>query len=62
MVMAQLRVRPADALALLRAHAYAHAGPLSQIAADVVARRLDFKVTDGASRVEDRQDGKEEER
>ena len=62
MVMAQLRVRPSDALALLRAHAYAHAAPLGGIAGDVVARRLDFKVTDRASRVDDRQDGQEEER
>jgi hypothetical protein len=60
MVMAQLRVRPADALALLRAHAYAHAAPLSQIAVEVVARRLDFKVTDRTSRVEDRHDGEDE--
>ena len=60
MVMAQLRVRPDDALALLRAHAYAHAAPLGQIAADVVERRLDFKVADAVSPADDRHDGEEE--
>lgn len=62
MVMAQLRVRPGDALALLRAHAYAHAAQLSRIAADVVVRRLDFKVTDQASPTDGRRDSGEKER
>lgn len=59
MVMAQLRVRPDDALALLRAHAYAHAASLPQIAADVLERRLDFTVVDGGDPAEERH-GEEE--
>lgn len=58
MVMAQLRVRPDDALALLRAHAYAHAAPLGRISADVLERRLDF-TTDGRDPAADRH-GEEE--
>lgn len=45
MVVAQLHVGPEDALALLRAHAYAHQAPLSDIAASVVERRLTFPVS-----------------
>lgn len=45
MVVAQLQINPGDALALLRAHAYAHDAALSSIAADVVSRRLDFRTT-----------------
>ena len=59
MVMAQLRLRPDDALALLRAHAYAHTATLAQIAGDVVRRHLDFKVTDTSTPAEDRHDGKD---
>ena len=43
MVMIQLDVSLADALARIRAHAYAHNRPLSEIAADIVARRLHFE-------------------
>ncbi|MDN5763204.1 MAG: ANTAR domain-containing protein [Microlunatus sp.] len=46
MVMAQLRLAPADALALLRAHAYAQSTSLSEVSAAVVTRRLDFTATD----------------
>ncbi len=46
MVMAQLRVRSDDAMALLRAHAYAHALPLAVTSGQVIDRRLDFKVAD----------------
>ncbi|MCW2495856.1 ANTAR domain-containing protein [Jatrophihabitans sp.] len=46
MVVAQLRISPADALVLLRAHAYAHDTSLAAIAADVLQRRLDFSTTD----------------
>jgi hypothetical protein len=47
-VVAQLKVSPEDALALLRAHAYAHDTSLAAIAAEVVDRRLDFSTTDRA--------------
>jgi len=42
MVTAQLRVHPEDALALLRAHAFAHGWTLARVAAAVVERELDF--------------------
>lgn len=46
MVVAQLRVGTEDALALLRAHAFAHGTTLAEIAASVVKhRRLDFPLT-----------------
>jgi len=46
MVVAQLRIGPEDALALLRAHAYAQESTLAEIAASVVQhRRLDFPIT-----------------
>jgi hypothetical protein len=43
MVIAQLRIPPEDALALLRAHAYAHDTTLGEIAHQVVTRQLDFR-------------------
>jgi hypothetical protein len=46
MVTAQLQVRPADALALLRAHAYAHDLSLSDVAEEIVQRRLSFSTHD----------------
>jgi hypothetical protein len=42
MVMIQLRVTLAEAMVRLRAYAYAEGRPLSEVAADVVARRLRF--------------------
>ena len=42
MVLAQLSAAPADALAVLRAHAYAEGRPMIDVARDVVARRLHF--------------------
>jgi hypothetical protein len=46
MVVAQLHISPEDALALLRAHAYAHDSTLAAIASSVVKqRRLDFPST-----------------
>jgi hypothetical protein len=42
MVTAQLRIPPSDSLALLRAHAFAHGTTLQEIAAQVLAGRLDF--------------------
>ena len=53
MVVAQLTVTPEDALAILRAHAYADAATLDEIATQVVERRLSFTGTDqGVSRRE----------
>jgi hypothetical protein len=43
MVIAQLRIPADDALALLRAHAYAHDTTLGEIAHQVVTRQLDFR-------------------
>jgi hypothetical protein len=42
MVIAQLHMSADDALAILRAHAYAHDTTLADIAHQVVTRRLDF--------------------
>jgi hypothetical protein len=42
MVLVQLRVSAADALARMRAYAFAHQRLLIDVADDVVARRLDF--------------------
>ena len=46
MVVAQLQISPADALALLRAHAFAHGATLAEVSDAVVTRRLDFRDTD----------------
>jgi hypothetical protein len=46
MVMAQLRLPADDALAILRAHAYAQGWSLSGVSDLVVSRRLDFRSTD----------------
>jgi hypothetical protein len=46
MVIAQLGVGPEDALALLRAHAYADSTSMAVIARAVVERRLDFSIED----------------
>lgn len=43
MVTAQLDIPPDDALALLRAHAYAHDATLTEVADQVVKRRLNFQ-------------------
>jgi hypothetical protein len=51
MVVTQLRLAPEDALALMRAHAYAHETTLAGIAQEVVERRLDFRSTDAAGGV-----------
>ncbi|GAA1520595.1 GAF domain-containing protein [Kribbella lupini] len=42
MVVAQLRVRPDDAIALLRAHAFSHDVSLSAVAHEITSRRLKF--------------------
>ncbi|GAA2593250.1 GAF domain-containing protein [Dactylosporangium fulvum] len=44
MVMVQLGIPLAEALARIRAHAYAADRPLSEVAADIVARRLCFDI------------------
>lgn len=54
MVVAQLGVPPHDALALLRAHAFAHAAGLDDVSRAVVDRRLDFRTTDADPRGGDR--------
>src|SRR3954470_17671649 len=46
MVVAQLGIRSPDALAVLRAHAYAQGLSLETVAQAVVARELDFKAID----------------
>jgi AmiR/NasT family two-component response regulator len=46
MVMAQLRLTPDDAMALIRAHAYAHRQTLNGISDDIIARTLDFRTAD----------------
>ncbi|WP_433158387.1 GAF and ANTAR domain-containing protein [Kribbella sp. CA-247076] len=43
MVVVQLRIQPEDALAILRAHAYAHDTSLAEVAHLVVTRQLDFR-------------------
>ena len=51
MVVARLGVPPADALALLRAHAYASASSLAAVASAVVSRHLDLSdPRDGSGR------------
>lgn len=49
MVLVQLGVSAADAELLLRAHAFANGRSVSDVAMDVVARRLDFSTTMGDS-------------
>jgi len=46
MVVAQLHVRPDDALVLLRAHAFAQGTDLESVAQAVLARELDFRSDD----------------
>jgi hypothetical protein len=48
MVAAQLRVAPADARAVLRAHAYAHDTSLAEVSAWVLARHLSFTDPDSS--------------
>ncbi len=46
MVVAQLRISPTDAVAVLRAHAFAHGVPLATVADAVLSRELDFRTDD----------------
>ncbi|KRF41980.1 hypothetical protein ASH01_18065 [Terrabacter sp. Soil811] len=57
MVTAQLHVHPEDALALLRAHAFAHGWTLARVAAAVVQRELDFTGELNEDITRDPQDG-----
>lgn len=43
-VVAQLKIAPPDALALLRAHAFAHAATVAEVSRAIVARELDFSI------------------
>lgn len=45
-VVAQLGITPADALAVLRAHAFGRASTLESVVADVLTRRLSFSYDD----------------
>jgi GAF domain/ANTAR domain len=49
MTIAQLAIGPDDAMAILRAHAYAEGMTLDAIATEVVERRLDFTGLDGGT-------------
>jgi hypothetical protein len=44
MLVAQMKIGPVDALALLRAHAYAQQTTLSELASDIVERRVRFPI------------------
>ncbi|WP_159796476.1 GAF and ANTAR domain-containing protein [Puerhibacterium puerhi] len=46
MVTAQLRISPSDALAVMRAHAFARTTTLETVAHDILARRLVFTYDD----------------
>jgi hypothetical protein len=48
MVVAQLRIPPADAVAVLRAHAFAHSTGLGTVAGWVLDRTLDFGDTESS--------------
>jgi len=59
MVSVQLNVTVTDALASLRAHAYAHDQRLADVCADVVARRLSFGRGSGTGTLDTDTNGKE---
>ncbi len=42
MVVAQLKIAPPDALALLRAHAFAHGTTVTEVSSRIVDRTLHF--------------------
>lgn len=48
MVVAQLRVEPSDAVAVLRAHAFAHSTTVATVSSWVLSRDLDFSDTESA--------------
>jgi hypothetical protein len=47
MVVAQLRISPVDALALLRAHAFAHGTTVTEVSGRILSRELDFTTETG---------------
>lgn len=49
MVLASLRITPEDALLIIRGHAFAQSRPVMEVAADIVARRIDFASLDPAT-------------
>ena len=49
MVLAQLNVPPDDARLVIQAHAFASGRSVQEVAEDVLARRLDFSVSDGST-------------
>jgi len=59
MISVQLGISVTDALATLRARAYAEARPISEIAADVVARRLSFTTAGPAPAHDGKPSGKD---
>jgi hypothetical protein len=46
MVLAQMHITPAEALLVLRGHAFASGRTVLEVAADVIDRRLDFSTED----------------
>ena len=50
MIVAQLRIAPADALAVLRAHAFAHEASVAEISRAVLSRQLVFVEPGGEER------------
>ncbi len=61
MVIGQLGLTPSDAAAVLRAHAFALALPIAEIARRVLDRELDFSDDEAADQRGDRDMGEEEE-
>lgn len=56
MVLAQLRVNPEDALAVIRAHAFSRSTSLLAVAHDVLERRLTFSLDESNDRTERTED------
>lgn len=46
MILAQMRIKPQDALLVLRGHAFASGRTVLEVAADVIDRTLDFSTND----------------
>ncbi|RLQ82829.1 ANTAR domain-containing protein [Mycetocola zhadangensis] len=49
MVLAQLNIPPDDARLVIQAHAFATSRPVQAVAEDILARRLDFSVSDSST-------------
>lgn len=50
MVVAQLNISPPDALALLRAHAFAHSSTVAEVSRGIIDRELEFSDRQGDAR------------